>query len=154
MSAVPPLIRSGLFVALNAIDRPSGAHENAVTLKSLPLVRCRAGHRRAQRVLDVDRPEVGVLVVAADDLVVAEVLLAIFLKLGWRIGRGECDRLAVPRPQETGDRRLRFGQLDRFAAVRPDREDLVPIADARAREREPLRRRVTTAGSTPTCPRA
>jgi hypothetical protein len=40
-SDVLPLIRSGFFVALKAIRRPSGDHEKPPTLKSLPFVRWR-----------------------------------------------------------------------------------------------------------------
>ena len=77
MSAVTPWIRSGLTVAANAMRDPSGDQEKEPTLKSLPFVRAFPLTARLQGLGDVERAEVGVGVVAVDDLEVAEVLLAV-----------------------------------------------------------------------------
>ena len=137
MSAVTPWTRSGLTVALKAIFDESGDQEKPPTLNVLPLGARRAGGRRLEGLGHVDGPEVGVVVLLADDDEVAEVLLAVLRRVLVRGGGGEGDGLAVGRPGEVVDAGLGLGQLHRLAAVRGDGEDLALVAGAVAGEREP-----------------
>ena len=63
-------------------------------------------------------------VLAADHVVVAVVILALLRLFGDRIAGREGHRRSVRRPVKAADARLGIGQLDRFAAVRADDEDL------------------------------
>ena len=138
MSAEAMSTRSGVFAALNARRLPSGDHDGRARVALASPGPLRAGDRRAERVGDVNGPDLRVGVVAVHDLEVPEVLRAPLARLRLGLGRDERDLPAVGRPREIVDAGLGLGQLDRFAAIGGDREDLVALADPRAGEGEPL----------------
>ena len=132
---------------------PSGDQEKLPTLNCSPLV---SGSGFGQ-LLEVggqfgghlDQPEMIHRVVAADDLEVAVLLLAILLRLGVGAGGSEGDRSAVGRPGDSADAVLLGGELRGLAARRRDQVDLalaVAVADEgeAARIGRPLRRRWRT----------
>ncbi len=134
---MPPWIRSGLTVALNAMRVPSGDQENDPTLKSLPFVRWRAGSGRLHRLGDVERPEVREVVLLAHHLEVAEVVLA--LLGGFAVGSVAVNAMRLPSCDHAKPLTpfSAFVSCSAFAAVRVEREDLVLVADPAAGEREP-----------------
>ena len=83
-------------------------------------------------------PEMIHHVIAADDFVLAVLLLAILARFRIGPGAGERDRVAVGRPGDRPDAVLLRGQLRRLAAGRRDHIDL-PLAVAIAGEGQPAR---------------
>ncbi len=125
--------RGGAEREARAVRRPREVDD----VKRVPLGALGARERLPHRLGDVQGPDVAVRIVAADHVEVAHVVLARLEGLGLHLRGHEGNRPSVGRPGEVADRRFRFGELHRLTPVGTNREDLIPIADARAREGEP-----------------
>src|SRR5437762_13957145 len=116
MSAVPPKASIGLELPANTMRDPSGDHSTPLTVIFGDQPRRR---RRLSAVLrrgDVAEPQLVLLVVLLEDLVVAVFLLAILHGLRFRSGGREGEALPVGGPAVRIDVRAVPGEHPRFAA--------------------------------------
>jgi len=128
-----------------AVGRPGEVADAEIA----PLRPLHAGGGRFQGFLHVDRPEMGVAVVAADHPEITQVLRPVLVRRHLRLLGEEGDLAAVRRPLVISAAVLDVGDPHRLAPVRADEEQLVLAAVPARHERQPaaVRRPLRVAGA-------